>query len=102
MLLELLDISGEIPCVDYKHIQNSEVSREFTSRIKQNKNTQTTIKNTMNLTLHLDSSVCGIFNCSKQVVIFGVKWYSEGTIYDSPWKEGIKKTNHSKQSNKMK
>ena len=37
MLLELLDISGEIPCVDYKHIQNSEVSREFTSRIKQNK-----------------------------------------------------------------
>ena len=102
MLLELLDISGEIPYVDYKHIQNSEVSREFTSRIKQNKNTQTTIKNTMNLTLHLYSSVCGIFNCSKQVVIFGVKWYSEGRIYDSPWKEGIKKTNHSKQSNKMK
>ena len=45
----------------------------------------------MNLTLHLYSSICGIFNCSKQVVIFGVKWYSEGTIYDSPWKEGIKK-----------
>ena len=45
----------------------------------------------MSLTLHLYSSICGIFNCSKQVVIFGVKWYSEGTIYDSPWKEGIKK-----------